>query len=109
MAYLVPMRLFCLMRTAEASMISSLRLSKEPRWLRAARKYQNVHSWDIICTQVLGIIDALTLLHTKMAGSNFMIHRDIKPANILIRKGVFKIADFGLARFKEAEETSKTG
>ncbi|KAI9769839.1 MAG: hypothetical protein M1840_003833 [Geoglossum simile] len=91
------------------SLYDFLRLSEEPRWLRAARKHQKVHSWDITCTQVLGIIDALSLLHTKMAGSKFMIHRDIKPANILIRKGVFKIADFGLARFKEAEETSKTG
>lgn len=29
---------------------------------------------------------------------NKIIHRDIKPANILIKQGVFKIADFGFAR-----------
>lgn len=25
------------------------------------------------------------------------IHRDVKPANILIKDGIFKIADFGFA------------
>ena len=29
---------------------------------------------------------------------NKIIHRDIKPENILIHNGVFKIADFGLAK-----------
>lgn len=26
------------------------------------------------------------------------IHRDIKPANVLIKDGVYKIADYGFAR-----------
>jgi len=26
-----------------------------------------------------------------------IIHRDIKPANILIKKNIFKLADFGFA------------
>ncbi len=26
------------------------------------------------------------------------LHRDIKPENILINEGIFKIADFGLAK-----------
>ena len=30
---------------------------------------------------------------------NNIIHRDLKPANILINEGVFKIADFGFAKF----------
>ena len=30
---------------------------------------------------------------------NGIIHRDLKPANILIHDGVYKIADFGFARF----------
>lgn len=30
---------------------------------------------------------------------NGIIHRDLKPANILIHNGVYKIADFGFARF----------
>jgi serine/threonine-protein kinase ULK/ATG1 len=28
-----------------------------------------------------------------------VIHRDLKPANILINEGVFKIADFGFAKY----------
>lgn len=28
-----------------------------------------------------------------------IIHRDLKPANILINNGVYKIADFGFARY----------
>ncbi len=28
-----------------------------------------------------------------------IIHRDLKPANILINDGVFKIADFGFAKY----------
>lgn len=32
---------------------------------------------------------------------NNIIHRDIKPANILIKDGVFKIADFGFAKFTD--------
>ena len=31
--------------------------------------------------------------------SNGVIHRDLKPANILVHNGVYKIADFGFARF----------
>ena len=27
-----------------------------------------------------------------------MVHRDIKPANILLNKGQYKIADFGLTK-----------
>ena len=30
---------------------------------------------------------------------NNIIHRDLKPANILILGNVFKIADFGFARY----------
>jgi len=31
--------------------------------------------------------------------SNAIIHRDLKPANILSHEGVFKIADFGFAKY----------
>lgn len=32
---------------------------------------------------------------------NNIIHRDLKPANILMHKGTYKIADFGLAKSDE--------
>lgn len=28
-----------------------------------------------------------------------VVHRDIKPANILYNKGVYKLADFGMAKY----------
>lgn len=31
--------------------------------------------------------------------SNTVIHRDLKPANILSHEGVYKIADFGFAKY----------
>ena len=47
---------------------------------------------------------ALTIL--KQIASGFqqivkrgIIHRDLKPANILVHEGVFKICDFGFAKF----------
>jgi tetratricopeptide (TPR) repeat protein len=37
-----------------------------------------------------------------------VIHRDIKPSNILIRQGVVKIVDFGLASMADAEQLTET-
>jgi serine/threonine-protein kinase ULK/ATG1 len=28
-----------------------------------------------------------------------IVHRDLKPANILFHKGIYKIADFGMAKY----------
>ena len=35
----------------------------------------------------------------KELTSNGIIHRDLKPANILSNEGIFKIADFGFAKY----------
>jgi len=40
---------------------------------------------------------------------NQMVHRDIKPANILIKNGILKLADFGIAKlFKEESNMLST-
>jgi serine/threonine-protein kinase len=37
-----------------------------------------------------------------------LVHRDIKPANILLHDGVWKLADFGIARYSEASTADDT-
>ena len=41
--------------------------------------------------QIVNGVNQLNKLH--------IVHRDIKPANILYHKGIFKVADFGLAKY----------
>ncbi len=48
------------------------------------------------------IIDGMEAINEKL------VHRDIKPDNVFIEKGVFKIADFGLAKIAEEKTRSKT-
>ncbi len=48
--------------------------------------------------------EALKIIKDIMIGSyelhkNGIIHRDLKPANILLNLNVYKIVDFGFARF----------
>ena len=42
------------------------------------------------------------------AVNEILVHRDIKPDNIFIKQGVFKIADFGLAKIAQEKTRSKT-
>ncbi|QKG98649.1 serine/threonine protein kinase [Shewanella oneidensis MR-1] len=42
------------------------------------------------------------------AVNEVLVHRDIKPDNIFIDNGVFKIADFGLAKIAEEKTRSRT-
>jgi serine/threonine protein kinase len=90
----------------DGNLYDFLRLPGPPKWLHA-----NSGS-DPFCqalyVQIRGIVDALAFLHTKILHVGYVIHRDIKPANILIVNRTFKLADFGLARIKASEETSKT-
>lgn len=70
---------------------------------------------DSLWLQVLGITSALDQLHNfenrnshDLTFSKIGYHHDLKPQNILIRDGVFLLADFGLARLKDAGEGSST-
>jgi serine/threonine protein kinase len=57
--------------------------------------------------ETVGLAEAVAALHEDRNGK-FILHCDIKPSNILIQRGAFKIADFGLSRLKASDETSKT-
>ena len=48
-----------------------------------------------IFTQIVNGMNQLVKLH--------IVHRDLKPANILVSKGIYKIADFGLAKYIQDE------
>jgi eukaryotic-like serine/threonine-protein kinase len=48
------------------------------------------------------LIAGITAINEKF------VHRDIKPANILLKNGVLKISDFGLAKLVEAATRSQT-
>ena len=59
--------------------------------------------------RALEVVQALlpALEHAHAMG---VIHRDIKPGNILVAKeGMYKLADFGIARVAEAENSTRTG
>ena len=67
-------------------------------WLRLSGRF------DAARAVLLGTTVAEGLHVAHDAG---IVHRDIKPANILVRDpdGAFKIADFGIARFRDSDLT----
>lgn len=60
-----------------------------------------------------GLSSALEKLHNFALGSLDDIeyigcHRDLKPKNVLVEKGTFVLADFGLSSLKKTSEDSKS-
>lgn len=51
----------------------------------------------------IGVLNGLEFLHHKK-----IIHRDIKPANILLQGDTPRLADFGISRAMQTDETSST-
>ena len=61
--------------------------------------------WRNIAKLGIQVSDALAHAHSKK-----ILHRDIKPANLLIdRSGVSWVTDFGLAKYFESPNLTKTG
>jgi serine/threonine protein kinase len=84
-----------------------LRERDPPTWLLQAAENRGKSVIEIIVAECFGLTEALAFIHSKN-NVVFIIHRDIKPSNILIQDEKFKLADFGISRIKQSEETSKT-
>jgi serine/threonine protein kinase len=91
-----------------------LRLEQETRWEQRGYPTSDpslvgcLADWRCaVFREIVGLAEAVAALHEDNNGK-FVIHCDIKPANVLIQRGIFKLADFGLSRFKDSDETSKT-
>ena len=51
------------------------------------------------------VADGLRALHIELG----MTHRDLKLDNILIKDGLYKVADFGLSKFEDAKSSTNAG
>ncbi len=54
------------------------------------------------------ILDVLRSVAAGLAEVSDIVHRDLKPENILLHDGVWKLADFGIARFAEEATSTNT-
>ena len=83
-------------------------------YLRSANPADSQRERCAFFTEVCNLASALDSLHNfhlKVDGLELLrigYHHDLKPQNILVQGQTFQIADFGLARFKELDESSKT-
>lgn len=64
----------------------------------------NAISEEQLCRYGLQVLEGLNTLH-----NNDVIHRDLKADNILIKKGVCKIADFGMGTNQRFFSTVQVG
>ena len=83
-------------------------------YLRSAKPAISQRERRTLFTEVCNLTSALDSLHNfhlNVDGLELLrigYHHDLKPKNILVQGQTFQIADFGLARFKEFDESSKT-
>ncbi|MBX8460232.1 serine/threonine protein kinase [Enterobacter sp. RIT637] len=87
----------------------------EPNTPYLLMEYANSGSLENFLKSQTSFLDedtCLNIFHQIIDGmeavNEVLIHRDIKPDNIFIDDGVFKIADFGLAKIAEEKTRSKT-
>lgn len=73
---------------------------------------QSLAQWITNASEPLTVTEALRVLRDVASAlaeiDGELVHRDIKPANILLHDGVWKLADFGIARYSEASTADDT-
>ena len=90
---------------AQMSLHEYLRVAKPPHSTGRMR------AMFIEICHLASAIDSIHNFHLKNDDLDLRrngYHHDLKPQNILVVGRTFQIADFGLARFKDLDETSKT-
>ena len=65
--------------------------------IRTSQKFNEKDAISILIQIVSGLLEVPTL-----------VHRDLKPGNVLYHSGVWKIADFGIAKFIEETTSLQT-
>jgi len=77
-----------------------------PRAERSLRSDLNAHGGKLTIDEALPVlVDVATAL---AALDGRVVHRDLKPENVLLLKGRWSLADFGIARYAEASTSPDT-